>query len=91
MDQEIHPYGQGRIDSLKNQSVPAEDERMFISWVSGNLLGVEDGFPNTSLILVEHGYNVFFYRILLGCFLASRCQSNIGNTDGSDVMFVKLL
>ena len=25
---------------------------------SGNLLGVGDGFPNTSLILVEHGYNV---------------------------------
>ena len=28
-----------------------------ISRVSGNLLGVGDGFPNTSLVLVEHGYN----------------------------------
>ena len=28
-----------------------------ISWVSGNLLGMGDGFPNTSLVLVEHGYN----------------------------------
>ena len=27
-----------------------------ISWVSGNLLGVGDGFPNTSLVLMEHGY-----------------------------------
>ena len=27
------------------------------SRVSGNLSGVEDGFPNTSLVLVEHGYN----------------------------------
>ena len=29
-----------------------------ISWVLGNLLAVGDGFPNTSLILVEHGYNI---------------------------------
>ena len=29
-----------------------------ISRVSENLLGVGDGFPNTSLVLVEHGYNV---------------------------------
>ena len=28
-----------------------------ISWVSGNLLAVGDGFPNPSLVLVEHGYN----------------------------------
>ena len=28
-----------------------------ISRVSGNLLGVGDGFPNTSLVLMEHGYN----------------------------------
>ena len=28
-----------------------------ISRVSGNLSGVGDGFPNTSLVLVEHGYN----------------------------------
>ena len=27
-----------------------------LSRVSGNLLGVGDGFPNTSLVLVEHGY-----------------------------------
>ena len=27
-----------------------------ISRVSGNLLGVGDGFSNTSLVLVEHGY-----------------------------------
>ena len=29
-----------------------------MSRVSGNLLGVGDGFPNTSLFLVEHGYNI---------------------------------
>ena len=29
-----------------------------ISWVSGNLSGVGDGFPNTFLVLVEHGYSV---------------------------------
>ena len=28
------------------------------SRVSGNLLNVGDGFPNTSLVLVEHGYNL---------------------------------
>ena len=28
-----------------------------ISWVSGNLLVVGDGFPNTSLVLVEQGFN----------------------------------
>ena len=28
-----------------------------ISRISGNLLGVGDGFPNTSLVLVEHEYN----------------------------------
>ena len=27
--------------------------------VSGNLSGVGDGFPNTSLVLVEHGFNAF--------------------------------
>ena len=29
-----------------------------ISRVSGNLSGVGDGFPNTSLVLLEHGYNL---------------------------------
>ena len=29
-----------------------------ISRVSGNLSGVGDGFPNTSRVLVEHGYNL---------------------------------
>ena len=29
-----------------------------ISRVSGNLSGVGDGFPNTSLVLVEHGDSV---------------------------------
>ena len=28
-----------------------------ISRVSGNLSAVADGFSNTSLVLVEHGYN----------------------------------
>ena len=27
-----------------------------ITRVSGNLLGIGDGFPNTSLVLMEHGY-----------------------------------
>ena len=34
-----------------------------ISRVSGNLLAVGDGFPNTSLLLVEHGYITFFHDI----------------------------
>ena len=33
-----------------------------ISRVSGNLSGVGDGFPNTSLVLVEHGYNALRQR-----------------------------
>ena len=32
---------------------------------SGNLLGVGDGFPNTSLVLLEHGYNLNFNPRLL--------------------------
>ena len=28
-----------------------------ISQISGNLSAVGDGFPNTSLVLVEHGYS----------------------------------
>ena len=40
-----------------------------ISWVSGNLLGVGDGFPNTSLALVEHGYSsVIVSLFLLYCY-----------------------
>ena len=34
-----------------------------ISRVSGNLSGVGDGFPNTSLVLVEHGYNLNILNI----------------------------
>ena len=34
-----------------------------ISRVSGNLLGVGDGFPNTSLVLVEHGYNLHHSKL----------------------------
>ena len=30
-------------------------------WVSGNLLGIGDGFPNTSLVLMEHEYNLDFH------------------------------
>ena len=33
-----------------------------ISRVWGNLLGVRDGFPNNSLVLVEHGYNISCFR-----------------------------
>ena len=33
-----------------------------ISRVSGNLLGVGDGFPNTSLVLVEHGHSLIITR-----------------------------
>ena len=35
------------------KSIPSA---LAISRVSGNLLGVGDGFSNTSLVLVEHGY-----------------------------------
>ena len=36
--------------SLDPQDFPRE-----IFWVSGNLLGIGDGFPNTSLVLMEDG------------------------------------
>ena len=36
---------------------------------SGNLSGVGDGFPNTSLVLVEHGYN---HQYVILCQM--RCQ-----------------
>jgi len=38
-----------------------------ISRVSGNLSGVGDGFPNTSLVLVEHGYITPFMSLSHGC------------------------
>ena len=38
-----------------------------ISRVSGNLSGVGDGFPNTSLVLVEHGYSVYFPVCIFQC------------------------
>ena len=38
------------------------DERMVIGTFlpSGNIFAVGDGFTNTSLVLVEHGYNATF-------------------------------
>ena len=30
----------------------------------GNLSGVREGFPNTSLVLVEHGYNPFSWSVV---------------------------
>ena len=36
-----------------------------ISLVSGNLLGIGDGFPNTSLVLMEHGYNIHGVHICI--------------------------
>ena len=70
--QEIHPYSAMNIDSVKiNTSLimmkeweihplrPQDFPRTSrTSRVSGNLSGVGDGFPNTSLVLVEHGYNL---------------------------------
>ena len=43
--------------------------RMAVLWsrVSGNLLGIGDGFPNTSLVLMEHGYNLLVLLILQIC------------------------
>ena len=50
MEQTICHHQQGRIDfNTVNPSLS--------TGVSGNLSGVGDGFPNTSLVLVEHGYN----------------------------------
>ena len=50
-----------------------------ISRVSGNLSGVGDGFPNTSLVLVEHGYNeqdIFIFIVLFytASSFIQRCQ-----------------
>ena len=65
MDQEIYPCGQGRIDSVKiNASLLRMREC---------LLGIGDGFPSTSLLLVEHGYTLknlhckFSYIFRSGC------------------------
>ena len=45
------------IPSALEISLDPRDFPQEISRVSGNLLAVADGFPNTSLVLVEHGYN----------------------------------
>ena len=45
------------IPSALKISLDPRDFPREISRVSGNLLGVGDGFPNSSLVLVEHGYN----------------------------------
>ena len=57
MYQEIHPCNDVRMG---NPSPPPSrfPSSLEISRVSGNILGVGDGFPNTSLDLVEHGYNL---------------------------------
>ena len=58
------PYSTKTREVLGNPSPPPSTLETYlelrsqeISQVLGNLLGVRDGFPNTSLVLVEHGYN----------------------------------
>ena len=53
-----------------------------ISRVSGNLLGIGDGFPNTSLVLVEHGYNPTceVHRILVQLLIDFINNNNIYDT-----------
>ena len=65
-DQEIHPCGQGRIDSVKISPSLLRMRECPFSRVSGNLSGVGDGFPNTSLVLVEHGYNTSLVLVEYG-------------------------
>ena len=36
---------------------PPQPSRCPEGEVAGNLLGIRDGFPNASLVLMEHGYN----------------------------------
>ena len=65
--------------------------KISLSWVSGNFLAIGDGFPNTSLVLVEHGCNsqdishniacslwmcALQYIAWMGKSLAARPQSN---------------
>ena len=45
--------------STKTRDFPRAKLREILR-VSGNLLGVGNGFPNTSLVLEEHGYNPFY-------------------------------
>ena len=46
------PLGFHFYESFSTLTLRPQD----ISRVSGNLLGIGDGFPNTSLVLMEHGY-----------------------------------
>ena len=56
------------IPSALEISLDPRDFPREISRVSGNLLGVGDGFPNTSLVLVEHGYNQTQEPLRFICF-----------------------
>ena len=56
------------IPSALEISLDPQDSR-----VSGNLLGVGDGFPNTSRVLVEYGYNAVDVLCCVWCTLQSNC------------------
>ena len=49
------PLGFHFYESFSTLTLRPQD----ISRVSGNLLGIGDGFPNISLVLMEHGYSAF--------------------------------
>ena len=48
----ILPCRQGRIDNEENGRTPPKLGR-------STPLGIWDGFPNTYLILIQHGYNFY--------------------------------
>ena len=52
-------HQQGRIDfNTVNPSLSTPCRKKEISWVSGNLSGVGDRFPNTSRVLVEYKHSL---------------------------------
>ena len=60
----LHQNSEGIEKSIPSALKISLDPRDFsreISRVSGNLLGVGDEFPNTSLVLVEHGYKLVIH------------------------------
>ena len=54
-----------------------------------NILGVGDGFPNTSLVLVEHGYNVSFEKHSSGHLKDGLCPCTAGKHCESQDIILK--
>ena len=73
------------VERLMVRECPCSTKTREISRVSGNLSDVGDGFPNTSLVLVLHGYNASYrepyvgpLRSLPACFSESEPSSGKG-------------